>query len=115
VSKRGYSLIAEDPASNILASQPHKRRRATTNKQQRGRQLPAVISEFKEVVKIPTTNFNASNKGFKFLRSETDGGDPAQEFAIAGPLKNFLQKLHQRSIQLTLLGQLTFLGAFLMN
>jgi hypothetical protein len=84
VSKRGYSFIAEVPTSNILASQPLKRRRAATNKQQRGRQLPAVISEFKEVVKIPTTNFDASNKGFKFLRSETDGGEPAQEFAIAG-------------------------------
>ena len=84
VSKRGYSFIADDPTSNISTSQPHKRRRAATNKQPRGKQLPAVISEFKEVVKIPTTNFNTSNKGFKFLRSETDGGEPAQEFVIAG-------------------------------
>jgi hypothetical protein len=33
VSKKGYSLLPEDPSANILSSQPHKRRRAATNKQ----------------------------------------------------------------------------------
>jgi hypothetical protein len=40
-----------------LSSQPHKRRRAATNKQPRGKQLPPVISEFREVIKIPTSVF----------------------------------------------------------
>jgi hypothetical protein len=84
VSRRGYALVADDPGANISTSQPHKRRRAATNKQPRGKQLPAVISEFKEVIKTPTADFNASNKCLKFLRSESDGGEPAKEFVIAG-------------------------------
>jgi hypothetical protein len=97
VSKGGYSLIAEDPTSNIPTSQPHKRRRAATNKQTRGRQLPAVLSGFKEVVEIPTTYFDTSNKGFKFLRSETDRGVPAQEFVIAGVFRTPPQRISCRS------------------
>jgi hypothetical protein len=84
VSKKGYSLLPEDPSANILSSQPHKRRRAATNKQPRGKQLPPVISEFRKVIKIPASDFVASDKHFKFLRSESDGGEPAQEFVIAG-------------------------------
>ncbi len=30
--------------------------------------------------KIPASDFVASDKHFKFLRSESDGGEPAQEF-----------------------------------
>ena len=62
VSNRGYSLSAEDLGANILSSQPHKRRRTATNKQPRGKQLPTVISEFKKVVKIPTSAFVASDE-----------------------------------------------------
>jgi hypothetical protein len=93
VSKKGYSLLPEDPSANILSSQPHKRRRAATNKQPRGKQLPPVISEFREVIKIPTSVFVASDKHFKFLRSESDGGEPAQEFVTAGVFRSLREFL----------------------
>jgi hypothetical protein len=43
----------------------------------------AVISELKKVVKVRQPTSTLPNKGFKFPRSVTDGGEPAQEFAIA--------------------------------
>jgi len=63
----------------ISTSQPHKRRRAATNKQPRGKQLPAVISEFKQY-QHSDSRLGASNKCLKFLRSGSDGGEPAKEF-----------------------------------
>ena len=52
VSKRGYILVADDPITNISASQPRKRRSAATNKQPRGKQLPAVIPNFRRSSKL---------------------------------------------------------------
>ena len=72
VPKRGYALVADNPVAYISTSQPHKRRRAATNKQPRGKQLPAVISEFKQY-QHSDSRLGASNKYPKFLRSGSDG------------------------------------------
>ena len=49
ITDMGYVLTAAKPDLNILSSEPHKRRRAVVNKQPRGRKLPPVLPEFKEI------------------------------------------------------------------
>ena len=72
VVPKGETLVADNPVAYISTSQPHKRRRAATNKQPRGKQLPAVISEFKQY-QHSDSRLCASNKYLKFLRSGSDG------------------------------------------
>ena len=68
--KRGYALVADDPITNISASQPHER------------------CKLRPISNQVTNNFQQSfpnlRKSSKFLRSDSDGGEPAKEFVIAG-------------------------------
>jgi hypothetical protein len=107
--KRGYALVADDPITNISASQPHER------------------CKLRPISNQVTNNFQQSfpnlRKSSKFLRSDSDGGEPAKKFAIAGvfrtPKRISKSSIHHsgwqniQSIQQTF--QQTFLGAFRMS
>ena len=69
---RGHGPFALQDNADLTSSVPHRRRRPVLGKQPRGRQLPAVISEFKEVVQ--RTAEKAKSLGLKILRPVVSGG-----------------------------------------
>ena len=52
LTDRGHKLFPENLDPDMKTSNPHKRRRAVAAKQPRGRQLPPVLPEYKEIVQM---------------------------------------------------------------
>lgn len=67
---------------DLTASVPHRRRRAVLGKQPRGKQLPAVLSEFKCVSEDSTQEASANQ--YKVLRPVLQGGDIVEGRVVAG-------------------------------
>ena len=74
--RKGIPLSPENLNPDIETSVPYKRRRAAINRQPRGKNLPSVTADFKEIVEVRNDELPTDPKSFKVLRTvNSNGGD----------------------------------------
>ena len=88
LQRRGWKLCPEPINPDISDCTPHKRRRAAMGRQPRGRNIPAVISEFESVCTLTSLATPPAEKSFKILRQSVDAGGSVPQETVIGTFRS---------------------------